>query len=146
MSGSTKLYKVHLFFGFHKKFITSSNWNENVISFTLIFCGFFKSNFADFLSMSKSNFTVIYRNNIFTRKFTHCFCWKSTSFLELRYPYKNIRKTWVKNDYCIVLYCIVQGDPLNNKHGSVFFLVPCKKWHVKCTNHFYRVPEKTQPC
>ena len=48
----------------HHKFIMK--WKRK-----LIFCGLLKSKFADFLSMSKSSFTVIYRNKIFTRNFTH---------------------------------------------------------------------------
>ena len=48
----------------HNKFIMK--WKRK-----LIFRGFLKLKFADFLSMSKSSFTVIYRNKIFTRNFTH---------------------------------------------------------------------------
>ena len=48
----------------HNKFIMK--WKRK-----LIFWGFLKLKFADFLSMPKSSFTVIYRNKIFTRNLTH---------------------------------------------------------------------------
>ena len=69
--GSIKLYKVEtimrmlwLPWKVHNKFIMK--WKCK-----LIFCGFLRLKFADFLSMSKSSSTVIYRNKIFTRNFTH---------------------------------------------------------------------------
>ena len=56
----------------HNKFIMK--WRRWWFSYDLVYAyilGFLKSKFADFLSMSKSSFTVIYRNKIFIRNFTH---------------------------------------------------------------------------
>ena len=51
-----------------------------------IICGFLKSKFAYFLSMSMSSFTVIYRNQIFTRNFAHkkqkCFLVNNSLFYD----------------------------------------------------------------
>ena len=61
VSGSTKLYKAHICYENllgYEKFITSSLGSENVDNSVIIGLRLY---FADFLSMSKSSFTVIYR-------------------------------------------------------------------------------------
>ena len=67
--GSIKLYKVDNHYENVMGSMKSSEQIHNEMKRKLTFCGFLKLKFADFLSMSKSSFTVIYRNKIFTINF-----------------------------------------------------------------------------